>query len=369
VSAVEERAASTLEVSGLSASHPGVPVLRDVELTVAPNTVTAVLGPSGCGKTTLLRVIAGFHRPDAGEVRLAGRTVAGPGVDVPPERRRVGLVPQDGALFEHLTVGDNVGFGLARRDAGRRARVAEMLELVGLGELAGRRPRELSGGQQQRVALARALAPAPALVLLDEPFSALDATLRREVREQVRTVLRAAGASAVLVTHDHTEALGLADRLVVLRDGAVVADDHPRAVYRDPVDAAVATAVGEAALLPAQRVGWHAETPLGEVELRGPGADGPGTVVVRPEQLVLGGGRPLRVRDVVFHGPDSTVVVDLPGGGPLRVSAGRESPPAVGDVVAVAVGEPVAWVPDVRDGVGPDRPPAERPGRAVRGLA
>ncbi len=357
---------NALEVSGLRASHPGVPVLHGVDLTVAHGAVTAVLGPSGCGKTTLLRVIAGFHRPDAGEVRLDGRLVAGGGTDVPPERRRVGLVPQDGALFEHLTVAGNVGFGLPRRAPGRRARIAEMLELVGLAELADRRPRELSGGQQQRVALARALAPAPSLVLLDEPFSALDAALRAEIRDQVRAVLRAAGATAVLVTHDHVEALGLADRLVVLRAGRVVADGTPRAVYREPADAAVATAVGDAALLPAIRQDGRASTPLGELDVRGPAGEGEGTVVVRPEQLVLGGaGCRLPVRDVVFHGPGSTVVLELPGGGALRVAvpegAGRAAPAGVGETVAVEVVGPVTWlpaatggpagVPDVADGV------------------
>jgi iron(III) transport system ATP-binding protein len=341
---------SALEVTGLWASHPGVPVLHGVDLTVEPGAVTAVLGPSGCGKTTLLRVVAGFHRPEAGEVRVDGRLVVGGGTEVPPERRRVGLVPQDGALFEHLTVADNVGFGLPGRAPGRRARIAEMLELVGLGELAGRRPRELSGGQQQRVALARALAPAPSLVLLDEPFSALDATLRAEIREQVRAVLRAAGAAAVLVTHDHVEALGLADRLVVLRAGRVVADGAPRAVYREPADPAVATAVGDAALLPATRRGDRATTALGELDVRGPDGEGEGTVVVRPEQLVLdGSGVRLPVRDVVFHGPASTVVLELPGGGVLRVARpegpDRAAPPEPGEVVGVDVVGPVTWLP------------------------
>lgn len=341
-----------LEVTALRASHPGVPVLNGVDLTVDEGSITAILGPSGCGKTTLLRVVAGFHRPDAGEVRLGGQAVAGPGTDVPPEKRRVGLVAQDGALFEHLSVAGNVAFGLPRRDPGSRARVAEMLELVGLADLAERRPRELSGGQQQRVALARALAPAPSLVLLDEPFSALDAALRGEIREQVRVVLRAAGAAAVLVTHDHVEALGLADRLVVLRGGRVAADDTPRAVYRQPPDPAVATAVGSAALLPGMRRGARATTTLGDLDVRGPEGDGPGTVLVRPEQLVLAGpGVRLPVRDVVFHGPSTTVVLGLPDGEVLRVAVpeGTEpaDPPVVGALTPVTVTGPVAFFPDV----------------------
>jgi iron(III) transport system ATP-binding protein len=337
-----------LEVRGLHASHPGVPVLHGVDLTVAPGSVTAVLGPSGCGKTTLLRVVAGFHGPDDGSVRLGGRAVSGPGVaEVAPEHRRIGLVPQDGALFEHLTVAGNVAFGLRGLGKGeRRDRVAAMLDLVGLADLADRRPRELSGGQQQRVALARALAPQPRLVLLDEPFSALDAGLRQDLREEVRRVLRAAGASAVLVTHDRAEALGLADRLVVLRAGRVVADGDPRAVYRDPPDADVALLVGEGVVLAGHRAGDHADTDLGRLAVRGPGADGPGHVVVRPEQLVLTDDPAavrLPVREVVFTGPTSAVVLTRPDGGSLRLTTGGD--PAPGDVVGVGVSEPVRWLP------------------------
>ncbi|MFC5064637.1 ABC transporter ATP-binding protein [Actinomycetospora atypica] len=345
-----------LEVRGLCASHPGTVVLRDVDLVVAPGTVTAVLGPSGCGKTTLLRVVAGFHVPDAGTVHVGGRPVSGPGVaTVPPEHRRIGLVPQDGALFEHLTVAGNVGFGLRSTPRGeRRDRIAAMLDLVGLADLAERRPRELSGGQQQRVALARALAPAPGLVLLDEPFSALDAGLRQELREEVRRVLRAAGAAAVLVTHDRAEALGLADRLVVLRAGRVVADGDPRAVYQDPPDADVALLVGEGVLLAGRRSGGGADTDLGWVAVRGPGADGAGRVVVRPEQLRLSDDPAavrLRVREVVFTGPTSAVVLDTPDGGTLRLTTGDHAPEP-GAVVGVAVSSPVPWLP----APGPDRP-------------
>ncbi|MCD2185819.1 ABC transporter ATP-binding protein [Actinomycetospora soli] len=337
-----------LEVRGLRASHPGAVVLHDVDLTVAPGSLTAVLGPSGCGKTTLLRVVAGFHGPDDGSVRLGGRPVAGSGVTtVPPEQRRIGLVPQDGALFEHLTVAGNVGFGLRSLDrAARRERVAAMLDLVGLAELAARRPRELSGGQQQRVALARALAPQPRLVLLDEPFSALDASLRQELREEVRRVLRAAGAAAVLVTHDRSEALGLADRLVVLRTGRVVADDDPRTVYRDPPDADVALLVGEGVLLAALRRGDHADTDLGRLAVRGPG-EGGGHVVVRPEELVLvddPAAVRLPVREVLFAGATSTVVLGLPDGGSVRLTTGGPAPDP-GAVVGVAVTAPVRWLP------------------------
>ncbi|MET0711925.1 MAG: ABC transporter ATP-binding protein, partial [Jiangellaceae bacterium] len=200
---------SELVVRGLEKSFGSVRVLDELDLVVPAGRLAAVLGPSGCGKTTLLRVIAGFESADRGTVVLHGAQVAGPGVHVPPERRRVGVVPQEGALFPHLTVAGNVGFGLTRAER-RAGRIGELLDLVGLGGFGHRMPYELSGGQQQRIALARALAPEPALVLLDEPFNALDTGLRAAIREDVRSALRAAGATAVLVTHDQEEALSMA---------------------------------------------------------------------------------------------------------------------------------------------------------------
>ena len=209
------RIVSELVVRGLEKSFGSVRVLEELDLVVPAGRLAAVLGPSGCGKTTLLRIVAGFETADRGTVVLAGVQVAGPGVHLPPERRRVGVVPQEGALFPHLTVAGNVGFGLSR--AQRRAgRIDELLGLVGLGGFGHRMPYEFSGGQQQRIALARALAPEPALVLLDEPFSALDTGLRAAVREDVRSALRAAGATAVLVTHDQEEALSMADLVAVM---------------------------------------------------------------------------------------------------------------------------------------------------------
>ncbi|MBW0092842.1 ABC transporter ATP-binding protein [Pseudonocardia sp. KRD-184] len=332
-------------VSGARASYPGTPVLHGIDLTVAAGELVAVLGGSGCGKTTLLRAIAGFHPLDDGTVELAGRLVAGPGVDVAPERRGVGLVPQDGALFGHLTVAGNVGFGLDR--AGRRSgRVEEVLELVGLPGYGPRRPAELSGGQQQRVALARALAPAPALVLLDEPFTALDAGLRAEVREQVCTALRAAGAAAVLVTHDQQEALGAADRVAVLAAGRVVQAGAPHELYRAPVDLDVGTFVGEAVVLDAQVCGGRAETALGRLDVDGP--DGPGRVLLRPEQLRLRDGAAATVREVIFHGHDSTVLVEY-GGSVLRCRTADAELPAVGQRVAVEVTGPVLFYPSSGD--------------------
>ncbi|MFN2497394.1 MAG: ABC transporter ATP-binding protein, partial [Pseudonocardiaceae bacterium] len=240
---------SELAVRGVVKSFGATTVLRGVDLSVPKGALAAVLGPSGCGKTTLLRVVAGFDRADAGEVVIGGRLVSGPGVAVPPERRRVGMVPQEGALFPHLSVAGNVGFGLPRRQ--RTSRVAEMLDLVGLGGYGARMPHELSGGQQQRVALARALAPGPALVLLDEPFSALDTGLRAALREDVRRALHATGATAVLVTHDQQEALSTADLVAVLQAGTIVQAGPPAELYQAPRDLDVATFLGEAVLLDA----------------------------------------------------------------------------------------------------------------------
>ena len=261
-------------------------MLRGVDLHVPARTLTAVLGPSGCGKTTLLRLVAGFDDPDSGTIALGGATVAGAGRPRPPQHRRVGYVPQEGALFPHLSVAANVGFGLARkqRSAGR---VGELLELVGLPPaLAGRHPHELSGGQQQRVALARALAPRPSIVLLDEPFSSLDAGLRESTRRAVADALAAAEATAVLVTHDQAEALSLADQVAVMRHGRLVQLAAPETVYRSPSDAGVAGFVGEAVLLPASVSDGYATCELGSLAVRG-AVSGPARILLRPEQLVL----------------------------------------------------------------------------------
>ena len=331
---------TAISVRGLSVDYGAGPVLDDLNLEVPSGAVAAVLGPSGSGKTTLLRVLAGFLRPAAGTVRFGQRWVAGPAF-VPPERRRVGIVPQEGALYGHLNVRANVGFGLPR---GSRTRVDEMLDMVGMRDFALSRPQDLSGGQQQRVALARALAPAPEVVLLDEPFSSLDAALRTRLRAEVRDLLRSIGTTAVLVTHDQEEALSTADLVAVMRDGRIVQSGTPADVYDAPADLEVARFVGDAVELPAVLDGATAHCALGEVPVQSPGhVDCPIVLVLRPEQLLLGPpatGRGARgvIREVVYHGYDSLVRVELADGTRVRarVSAGAV-PPAEGESVTVTV--------------------------------
>ncbi|MCW2668007.1 MAG: afuC [Frankiales bacterium] len=333
-----------LAVRGLHKAYDA-PVLRGLDLDVEPGSLVTLLGPSGCGKTTLLRLVAGFDRSDGGTVEVAGRLVEGPGAHVPAERRRVGIVPQEGALFPHLCVHDNVAFGLPRAErSGPRA--DEVLELVGLSGYGRRMPHELSGGQQQRVAVARALAPRPSLVLLDEPFSALDAGLRATVRADVRSSLKAAGATAVLVTHDQQEALSVADVVAVVRDGRVVQAAAPEEVYLRPADLGVATFVGEAVVLAGTASGRSVDTPLGRLDLVAP-ADGPVDVVLRPEQLLVGdaGQTQAVVLERVFYGHDALLRLRLPGGdvATARISAGPL--PAEGSTVRVGCRGPVVAFP------------------------
>jgi iron(III) transport system ATP-binding protein len=358
------------EVRGVSREFPGRPApvraLHHVDLDAADGRITALLGPSGSGKTTLLRILAGFDRPDAGEVRLAGRVVAGPGVFVPPERRKIGVVTQEGSLFPHLDVAANVAYGLpggwrrfwsGEQRSKRAARVQELLEMVGLRDYGRRRPDELSGGQQQRVALARALAPAPSVILLDEPFSALDSGLRVELREEVVALLRSIDTTAVLVTHDQGEALSLADHVVILRAGEVVQAGPPAELYAHPADAGTADLLGDVVLMPAQVVSCsaqgvaEAECALGRVRVDCKEATEGGscTLVLRPEQLRLDApGTPARVLATSFYGHDGMVRLQLTDLdvqvlvrmlGPLP-EVGREvhvqfSPDAVAHAVAV----------------------------------
>ncbi|MFD7256191.1 ABC transporter ATP-binding protein [Streptomyces sp. NPDC059874] len=332
-----------LQITGLAKAYgPGAPVLDGLDLTVPGGALAAVLGPSGCGKTTLLRVIAGFLRSDAGTVTIGGRVLSGPGVHLPPEQRRIGIVPQEGALFPHLSVARNIAFGLTGQDrSARRRRTEEMLELVGLAGYGDRMPHELSGGQQQRIALARALAPQPALVLLDEPFNALDSALRTGVRADVRAALRATGATALLVTHDQQEALSTADLVAVVRSGKVTQCDTPHEVYRRPADPWVAAFVGDAVLVTGTADQGVAATALGRIPLTDPpGRIREGVVLLRPEQLRLTDPDAASARgtvtDVRFYGHDAMVTVAVDG---------------VDDPIDVRVPGPAAARPGERTGI------------------
>ncbi|GAA2151026.1 iron(III) transport system ATP-binding protein [Humibacillus xanthopallidus] len=346
---------STVTLEGVTKAFGATNALDDVDLTVAGGHLTAVLGPSGCGKTTLLRVVAGFVRPDAGTVTVGGATVEASGTHVAPERRGVAIVPQEGALFPHLDVAANVAFGLPgrRRDRATAGRVAEMLALIGLEGHGDRRPDELSGGQQQRVALARALAPSPGVVVLDEPFSALDAGLRAQVRTEVRGVLRAIGATAVIVTHDQEEALSMADSVAVMDRGRVLMHGSPAEVYQRPADLVVARFVGDLVELPGTKAGATVETALGVLPLHGTAEvpDGPVLAALRPEQIRVDGrierhGHRAHVDDVVFQGHDSIVRLTLTGSRPtLRLAARSQAPLRPGDDVAVRVIGPALAYP------------------------
>lgn len=289
------------------------PVLEGLSLRVEAGELVTLLGPSGCGKTTTLRLIAGLETPDTGSIRIAGREVTAP--PLPPERRGVGLVFQDYALFPHLTVLGNVCFGLhALPRAARVARARETLALVGLTVFESRLPHQLSGGQQQRVALARALAPRPALLLLDEPFSNLDAQLRHSTRQEVRAILRRSGTTTLLVTHDQEEALAFSDRLLVMRAGQVEQVGPPQEVYARPRTAFVANFLGRSNLLSGTAVGLTARTALGDVPLA-EAAQGPVLVSVRPEHLAFArpgeDGTPVTILAREYKGHDVTYTVRL----------------------------------------------------------
>ena len=297
------------------------PAVDGVSLSAGRGELMTLLGPSGCGKTTTLRLIAGFESPDSGTIAIGGTTVAGPGVSVPPERRRVGIVFQDYSLFPHLDVRANVAYAKKRARRNERS-TDELLEMVGLTGMADRMPYELSGGEQQRAALARSLAAEPDVVLLDEPFSNLDASLRARLRMDVREVLRAAGATAIFVTHDIEEALSISDRVAIMFEGRLVQTAEPEELYSRPASKRIARSLGDANFIRGDGLGERVATEIGTLQVAQP-VNGPEEVMLRPEWLSVteDSGGAARVVDREFYGHDQIVKVRLESGIELRVRA------------------------------------------------
>ena len=314
---------ASLRLRGLRKSFGDVIAVDGIDLEVEPGATCALLGPSGCGKTTTLRLIAGLEDPDAGTIEIGGREVSSERGSLPAERRRIGMVFQDYALFPHLDVAGNVGYGLGRRPD--RSRVSSMLSTVGLEGHGGRYPHELSGGQQQRVALARALITEPRAVLLDEPFSNLDAGLRERVRNEAREILRRAGVTSVFVTHDQEEALSVADQVAVVNEGRIEQVGTPEEVYSRPANRWVAQFLGEIEVIPGSAENGTVSCELGTLPNRN-GLRGEVDVLVRPESVAVGTVEPsdrrvsqnATVVSRTFYGHDQLLALELPSGRVVR---------------------------------------------------
>jgi len=349
-----------LRCENVAKSYGKRAALTDVDLAVAEGTLTAILGASGSGKTTLLRLIVGFLEPDSGVISLGGNVVADAGrTHVAADKRAVGYVAQEGALFPHLTVAENVGFGLSRSERKSAVRIGAVLDLVALdGGYLTRRPHELSGGEQRRVALARALAPRPRIVLLDEPFSALDAALRTETREAVLNALAREGTTAVLVTHDQAEALSMGHEVAVLRAGRLVQTATPTTLYRSPIDLEVAHFVGDAVVVPGEASSGHVECVLGRLPVNGGSVAGPVQVMIRPEQLRVARGSLEPAEGVAaavvrrnYYGPEIVLRLELDDGcrTPVLARMFDYEAPGDGELVRVSVAGPVAVYPPHSD--------------------
>lgn len=341
--------ATKLEISHVSKSFDNKSVLSDVTLEIPENKLVTILGTSGGGKTTLLRLIAGFASVDSGEIKLSGRLVSSSSTLTPPEKRNVGYIPQDASLFAHLTVAKNIEFGLQQlNSSAKKKRVQELLELIDLVEYAQAMPSQLSGGQQQRVAIARALAPNPEVVLLDEPFAALDAQLRTRLRDDVKAILVAAKATAIMVTHDQEEALSIADRVAILRDGKIAQFGSPHEIYSAPLDVRLAQFLGDAVVLPGQISNGKVQTSLGELIPTKTFSDSiSGLVAIRPENLYLqpnvnGEGKVIARQ---YFGHDAIVEVQTKG---VSVKARTSGPltPEIGMQVTVWVRGAVNFYPN-----------------------
>lgn len=326
-----------LSVQGLIKQYGALTAVDDVSFELASGEILALLGASGCGKTTTLRLIAGLETPDNGEIWLGERRVSGAGDWIQPENRRVGMVFQDYALFPHLNVSANIGFGLKQYRGDKQARIAEMLRVVGLDGLEKRMPHQLSGGQQQRVALARALAPQPSILLLDEPFSNLDAALRAQVRAEVRAILRQAHVTSIFVTHDQEEALSLADKVAMMREGRILQFGTPHEIYNYPASRDVAQFVGEANFIPATAHGMTAKSALGEIPLMQE-AHGAVSLLIRPEAIsITPDGVSAQVIWSEFYGHNQRLGVMLPDGTQLIIRTDAHTVYTVGTSIGVCV--------------------------------
>lgn len=338
-------AQSALKVGGLVKRYGAMTAVDGISFDLNTGDILALLGASGCGKTTTLRLIAGLETPDDGEIWLGERRVSGAGDWIQPEDRRVGMVFQDYALFPHLSVSANISFGLKHYHGDKNARVADMLRVVGLVGLEKRMPHQLSGGQQQRVALARALAPQPNILLLDEPFSNLDAALRAQVRAEIRAILREANVTSIFVTHDQEEALSLADKVAVMREGRILQFGTPHEIYSYPASREVAQFVGEANFIPAQAEGMIAKSVLGELNLLKP-MNGAVSLLIRPEAVQISeNGVSVQVIWSEFYGHDQRIGVMLADGTRLIIRTDSYVVYPQGETILITINRPVLAYP------------------------
>lgn len=336
---------SAISVQDLSAGYGGEAVIKDISFDLSEQQLLAILGPSGSGKSTLLKTIAGFLTPLTGSITLGGVLVSSTTSPIPPEKRNIGLVPQEGSLFPHLDVSANIGFGI-KRDPSSRQRVSELLEIIGMTEFAHARPQELSGGQQQRVALARALAPQPKLILLDEPFSAMDTSLRAQMRDDIRSILTKTATTAIMVTHDQEEALATADQLAIMQGGSLIAFGTPLSLYNSPQSIVIAQLLGEINVIPAvveedQRVrtDFGVTTAQDSNEMT-PGESG--ALIVRPESMVISEDSTpnATIVDSLFHGHDSLISVRMDSGLVVKLREPTRVTRATGERCSVSVSRP-----------------------------
>jgi iron(III) transport system ATP-binding protein len=352
-----QTAASQLSVLEVSVAYGDNTVVQDVSFVLEPGNIGCLLGPSGCGKTTLLRAIAGFEPLSRGEIRLHGELVSRPGFTLAPEQRQIGMVFQDFALFPHLSVSRNIAFGLRDQPAAaRRRRVGELLELVGLTGAARQYPHELSGGMQQRVALARAMAPRPQILLLDEPFSSMDADLREQIAREVRDVLKREGITAILVTHDQLEAFAMADLIGVIGGGRVHQWGSGFSLYHEPADRFVADFIGQGVLLPASvHDEIRVKTELGRIAGEHPHGLAPGTpaeVLIRPDDMVYDESSPRKavVVERAFRGAEFMYTLRLGSGTEVLCLVPSHHRHAVGEEIGVRLQADHLVVFPVREG-------------------